>query len=95
MITAVQKPTQWVSQLVVAEKKNGSLKICIDPRPLNKALKREHYQLPVIEDILPHLADARVFSKLELSSAFWQLELACHQRYSSAGFIKRLKDLWA
>ena len=75
VIAPVDKPTSWVSQLVVAEKKNGDLRICIDPRPLNKALKREHYQLPVIEDILPDLNNACIFSKLDMSSAFWQVKL--------------------
>ncbi|KAK7087943.1 hypothetical protein V1264_021931 [Littorina saxatilis] len=61
--------------MVVATKKSGSLRICIDPRPLNKALKREHYTLPVLEDILPKLAHARVFSKLDLSNAYWHVHL--------------------
>ena len=73
VISPVQEPTRWVSQLVVAEKRNKELRICIDPRPLNKALKRAHYQLPTIDDILPDLAQAKVFSKLDLSSAFWQI----------------------
>ena len=75
IIAVVHHPTSWVSQLVVAEKKNGDLRICIDPRPLNKALKREHYPLPVIEDILPDLNQAKIFSKLDMSSAFWQIKL--------------------
>ena len=40
-------PTDWVSSLVVVKKPNGKLKICIDPKPLNKALKRNHYPLLV------------------------------------------------
>ncbi|XP_011664712.2 uncharacterized protein K02A2.6-like [Strongylocentrotus purpuratus] len=75
VIAKVTKPTSWVSQLVVAEKKNGDLRICIDPRPLNKALKREHYPLPIVEDILPDLNQAKIFSKLDMSSAFWQVKL--------------------
>ena len=76
VIIPVTKPTSWVSQLCVAEKKkSGALRICIDPKPLNKALKRPLYQLPVIDDILPELAEAKLFSKLDLSSAFWQLRL--------------------
>ena len=58
IITPVVEPTQWVSQLAVAEKRNGKLRICIDPKPLNKALKSVHYPLPVIDDILPELAQA-------------------------------------
>ena len=75
ILAPVTDPTRWVSQLVIREKKNGDLRICIDPRPLNKALKRPHYQLPVIDDVLPELNKARVFSKLDLASAFWQLKL--------------------
>ena len=40
MIVPVDEPTDWVSQMSVAEKNSG-IRICIDPRPLNKALKRE------------------------------------------------------
>ena len=75
VIAPVDEPTEWVSQIVVAVKKSGELRVCIDPKPLNDALKREHYQIPVIEDLLPDLTDARVFTKADLASAFWHLEL--------------------
>ena len=51
MIRKVEEPTQWVSSLVVVQKPNGKLWVCIDPAHLNKALKRSHYPLPVIDDI--------------------------------------------
>ncbi|PIK59631.1 hypothetical protein BSL78_03427 [Apostichopus japonicus] len=54
---------------------SGKLRVCIDPQPLNKALKREHYPLPVIEDILPSLNDVKVFSKCDLKEGFLQCEL--------------------
>ena len=54
--------TEWVSQIVVAVKKSGELCVCIDPKPLNAALKREHYQIPVVDDLLPDLTDAHVFT---------------------------------
>ena len=75
VITPVNEPTEWVSQIVVAVKKSGELRVCIDPRPLNTVLKRERYQIPVIDDLLPDLTDARVFTKVDLASAFWHLEL--------------------
>ena len=40
------KLTDWISSLVVVHKPNGKLRICIDPNPLNRALKRSHYLLP-------------------------------------------------
>ena len=65
VIAPVDQPTEWVSQIVVAVKKSGELRVCIDPKPLNAALKREHYQIPVIDDLLPDLTDARVFIKVD------------------------------
>ena len=59
----------------LSKEENGSLRICIDPAPLNEALMREHYQLPVIEDVLDKFCDTHVFSKLDVSSAYWHLEL--------------------
>ena len=55
VITKVEEPTPWVSQLVVVTKKNGGVRVCIDPRELNKALLREHYTLPILEDTLHEL----------------------------------------
>ena len=43
VIEPVSEPTPWVSALALVVKKNGNLRICIDPRPLNKVLKREHF----------------------------------------------------
>ena len=45
VIASVEEPTSWVNLLVVVEKPNGSLRVCIDPRDLNKAILREHYTL--------------------------------------------------
>ena len=77
---------------MIAEKKDGSLRICIDPRELNKALQREHYTLPVLEDSLHELGRSRFFTKADLASGYWHVELddessmlttfqTCHGRY--------------
>ena len=70
MIKKEEEPTDWVSSLVVTEKPSGKLRVCIDPQHLSKALKRSYYPLPVIEDILPELADVRVFSEADLKDGF-------------------------
>ena len=75
VIKKITEPTDWVSSLVVTQKANGNVRVCIDPQQLNKALKRSHYPLPVIEDVLPDLSDAKVFSKADLKDAFLQIEL--------------------
>ena len=75
ILSPVEKPTEWVSQFVVCRKKSGKLRVCIDLKPLNKALKREHYHLQVLDDVLPCLNKAKVFTKLDLASAFWHIQL--------------------
>jgi hypothetical protein len=75
ILSPVEKPTEWVSQFVVCRKKSGKLRVCIDPKPLNKALKREHYHLQVLDDVLSCLNKAKVFTKLDLASAFWHIQL--------------------
>ena len=75
VLVKVQEPTDWCSSLVCVEKPNGKLRLCIDPQPLNVALKRPHYPLPVIEDILPDLDGVKIFSKVDLTEGFLQCQL--------------------
>ena len=75
IIAYVDYPTDWVSNMQVVEKPNGSLRICLDPKPLNQCIKREHYLIPTQQDLFSHLAGKRVFTVLDLSSGFWQMEL--------------------
>ena len=44
----VDEPTDWVHNLVIVEKKNGSLCLCLDPQHLNQVIKCEHYKIPTI-----------------------------------------------
>ena len=61
--------------MVAPQKPSGKVRVCIDPQHLNQALKRRHYPLPVIEDILPELSKARVFTKADLKDGFLQIQL--------------------
>ena len=61
--------------MVVVPKKDGTLRICLDPKDLNKAILREHYPLPTIEDIATPLHGAKVFSILDMSKGFWHVLL--------------------
>lgn len=75
IISVVDYPTDWVSNLQTVEKTNGTLRICLDPKPLNKCIKREHYLIPTSEDITSRLTGKRVFTVLDLRNGFWQMEL--------------------
>ncbi|XP_072033381.1 uncharacterized protein [Amphiura filiformis] len=75
VIQKVTDPTGWVSALVCVEKPNEKIRLCIDPKPLNTALKRPHYPMPTIEEILPELSDVKIFTKADLKEGFLQCEL--------------------
>jgi len=75
ILAPVQQPTPWVSSLVAVPKKDGKLRICLAPRDLNKAIRREHYPLPTIEDIATRLHGAKVFTVLDVRKGFWHVEL--------------------
>ena len=51
------------------------MRICLDPRNLNKAIKREHFPLPTIEEVTARMPNAKVFSVLDAKSGFWQIPL--------------------
>ena len=74
VLKKVTEPTDWISSEVVVRKGN-KLRLCIDPKDLNKALKRSHYPMPTIEEILPELSKAKVFSVADARNGFWQLKL--------------------
>ena len=62
IITPVNTQTNWVSSIVVLLKSNDKVRLCIDPKPLNKALSRNNHPIPTIEDVLPELSKARGFT---------------------------------
>ncbi|KAK3745994.1 hypothetical protein QZH41_005777 [Actinostola sp. cb2023] len=68
-ITKVTEPTEWVNSIVVTEKKNGNVHVCLDPRDLNKAVKREYYPMRTVEEIAAQLSGSTVFSTLDASCA--------------------------
>lgn len=65
IIKKVTEPTDWVSSLVLVKKSNNKIRVCLDPTDLNKAIKRPHFPLPTVEDILAKINGATVFSKLD------------------------------
>ena len=69
------QPTPWVSPIVAVPKKDGAVRICVDMRQANEAIKRIRHPIPTVEDISIELNGAKWFSKLDLSQAYHQLEL--------------------
>ena len=67
---------EWVNLMVPVEKKDGGVRLCIDPVYLNKAMKRPHYPIPTFEDAIADLSGAIYFSKLDATSGYLLLVLS-------------------
>ncbi|XP_055622656.1 uncharacterized protein K02A2.6-like [Toxorhynchites rutilus septentrionalis] len=70
--------TEWVSNIVVVQRgdsESRNIRICLDPIPLNKAIKRPHLQFNTLDEILPELGKAKIFSTMDAKKGFWHVEL--------------------
>ena len=75
VIEAVTHPTQWVNGLVATHKKSGDIRVCLDPRPLNKYILREHHPIPTFKEVSARLRNPKYFTIIDQSDSFWQIEL--------------------
>ncbi len=76
VIAKVNEPTEWVNSMVIVQKSEGKLRICLDPKDLNKSIQRPHYPMRTLDDILPQLAGAKYFTKLDARSGYWSIKLS-------------------
>ena len=67
-------PTEWISNMVVVAKPK-KIRICLDPQELNKVIQRPKYQMPTLEELLPKLCKAKIFSTLNAKDGFYQISL--------------------
>ncbi|KAL7857277.1 hypothetical protein SRHO_G00161760 [Serrasalmus rhombeus] len=81
IIAPVERSTDWISSMVAVQKPTGKLRICIGPKPLNRALKRSHFPLPTIDDILPDLSNTKVFTVCDVKQGFWHVKLEEESSY--------------
>ncbi|TPP61407.1 Retrovirus Pol polyprotein from transposon 17.6 [Fasciola gigantica] len=74
----------WASPIVLAKKKDGGLRICVDYRRLNAITKRDSFPLPRIDSTLGAVSGAKWFSTLDLASGYWQVEVHPDDREKTA-----------
>ncbi|KAL2240784.1 UNVERIFIED_CONTAM: Transposon Tf2-12 polyprotein [Sesamum indicum] len=66
----------WGAPVLFVKKKDGSMRLYVDYRQLNRVTVKNKYPLPRIDDLLDQLKGATIFSKIDLSSGYWQLRIA-------------------
>ena len=77
----VTEPSPRVSNMVVAPKSDGEIRITLNTKNVNRALESSNLPIPRHEEIKTQLSGCKFFSKLDLKSAFWQLEISPSSRY--------------
>ncbi len=91
------KPSKspYGAPILFVHKKDGMLRMCVDYKAFNKATVKNRYPLPQIDDLFDRLLRAKVFSKVDLRSGYYQISItkgdegktACRTRYGSYEFM--------
>ena len=77
-------PSLYYSPIVIAQKKDGSFRFCIDYRRLNAITKSRAQILPIIQEVVKNIGSAKVFSTMDLKSGYWQTRLTVRAKSYTA-----------
>ena len=72
--------------MLLVKKKDGSMRLYIEYRQLNKVTIKNRYPLPRIDDLMDQLVGARVFSKIDLRSGYHQIKVKDEDNLTSSQF---------
>ena len=75
ILAKVTEATDWVNSLVCVTKSNSALRLYLDPKDLNRVIKRPHYFTPTLEDILRNILHCLVWGILDVRSGYWNIKL--------------------
>ena len=95
-----ESKSAWASRIVPVRKKNGEIRMCIDFRKLNEVTDRDSYPLPRIDEIIDELSEAKIFSSLDATSGYYQIELSDSSKDKTAfrwkkGLYEYSYAIWA
>ena len=74
----------WSSPIILVQKKDGSLRFCVEYRKVNEVTRKDAYPLPRIDETLDTLSGSSWFTTLDLLSGYWQVEVAEEDREKTA-----------
>ena len=75
IITEVKEHTEWINSIVSVMKSNGSLRLWLDPKDLNKVIERNQWYSRTIDYILPELAKSKYKPLKDVTSGYWHVVL--------------------
>ena len=76
--------SEWASPIVVAKKKDNSIRLCVDYRKLNAATPMDAYPMPRVDELLDKVGKATFVSTLDLARGYWQVPVAEKDRAKTA-----------
>ena len=68
--------SEWSAPIVVVEKKDGTLRLCVDYRRLNTVTRTDAYPLPRIHELLDRIGQAKYITTMDLTQGYWQVPVA-------------------
>ena len=81
IIERVEEPSSWVSPVVCVLKRSGvDIRLCVDMRVVNTSVKRVRHPIPTIDELLQDMNSSKIFSKLDVTWAYHQIELKPESR---------------
>ena len=75
IIETVQGHTDWINGVVPVSKPDGSIRLCLDPKDLNKSIKRNQYYTKTIDEVSAELHGGKYFTLVDAKSGYWMVEL--------------------
>lgn len=84
VIEKVEGPTSWISPVCAVPKENGDVRITVDMRSANTAIKSTHYPIPTLDELLTKFNACTKFSKIDLLHGYHQILLHKDSRYITA-----------
>ena len=90
--------SDWATPMVIVNKKDGTLRVCVDYRKLNSHSKIDPYPMPRISDFIDQLGEAKYITTLDLTKGYWQVPVKKEDQCKTAPFglfeFKRM-PLWS